>query len=345
MPRLAEIAPLIGAEVIGDPSVEVNDLKTIDAAGEGDLTFLANPKYLPLLPECRASAIVVGPGVEAAGKNLLVCANPYLAFAKILTTFKARRYPVRGVMAGAVVAPTAQLGEDVSLHPGCVIGENVVIGDRSVILPGVVIYDDVAIGSDCLIHAGCIIREETRIGDRVILQPGAVIGSDGFGFAPDGEAYFKIPQIGVVVIEDDVEIGACSCIDRAALGETRIKQGTKLDNMVQIAHNVVVGEHSVMAAQTGIAGSTRIGRHATFGGQSGSAGHLTLGDNVTIAGKGSAAQNLEGNQVYSGTPAIPHKQWLKSSLVFGQLPEMKREMNALRKKLQALEAKLKESEE
>ena len=342
MPSLQDLARLIDARIIGDPQVEVHDLKTLDQAGPGDLAFLANPKYLPQVPGCRASAVILGPGVEAPGKNLLVCANPYLAFAKILTHFHATRYPVRGVMPGALVAETAILGTDVSIYPGVVIGENARIGDRTVLLPNTVIYADVQIGSDCLIHAGCLIREGCRLGRRVILQPGAVIGADGFGFAPDGEAYYKIPQVGIVVLEDDVEIGACSCVDRAALGETRIGHGCKIDNQVQVGHNVVIGPHGVIAAQTAFAGSCQIGRHATFGGQSAVTGHVKLGNNITLAGKGGATGPLADNQTYSGTPAIPHHQWLKSSLLFGKLPEMKREISALRKRLQALEEELKE---
>jgi len=344
MATLAELAELVGAQVEGDPQVEISSLRTIDQAGAGDLTFLANPKYLPMLGDCQASGIIVGPGVDAPGKNLLVCSNPYLAFAKILTVLRGSTYAQIGVHADAEVAASARIGEGVSIYPGCVIGENVEIGAKSILLPNVVVYDDVKIGDDCLIHAGCLVREECRIGNRVILQPGAVIGSDGFGFAPDGDTYYKIPQIGIVVLEDDVEIGAGACVDRAALGETRIKQGCKLDNMVQIAHNVVLGEHSVMAAQSGIAGSTRIGRHATFSGQSGAAGHLKLGDNVTIAGKGAATSDLESNRIYSGTPSIPHKQWIRSSLVFSKLPDMKRELSALQKRLAELEKLVKETE-
>lgn len=342
MPSLQDVARLIGAQVIGDPLLVVNDLKTIDQAGDGDLTFVANPKYLAQLPGCRATAIVVGPGVEAPGKNLLVCAHPYLAFAKILTHFRVTPYPIKGVMPGAIVDETALLGTDVSLYPGVVIGEDAVIGDRTVILPNTVIYAGAQIGSDCLIHAGCVIREGCRLGQRVILQPGAVIGADGFGFAPDGEAYYKIPQVGIVVIEDDVEIGACACVDRAALGETRIGQGCKIDNLVQVGHNVEIGPHGVIAAQTAFAGSCRIGRHATFGGQSAVTGHVKLGDNITLAGKSGVISSLAGDQIYAGIPAIPHQQWLKSSLLFGKLPEMKREISALHKRLQALEEQLKE---
>jgi UDP-3-O-[3-hydroxymyristoyl] glucosamine N-acyltransferase len=342
MVRLKKLAELVGGQVIGDPQVEIYRVRTIDQAAEGDLTFLTNPKYLPYLDKCQASAIIVSPGIEAAGKTLLVSANPYLAFAKILTELRGETYRPVGIMPGATVAESARVGQNVSIFPGCVIGENVTIGDNSMIFPNVVIYDDVVVGQDCLIHAGCLIREQTQIGNRVTLQPGAVIGSDGFGFAPEGESYFKIPQVGIVVLEDDVEIGSCCCIDRAALGETRIKKGCKLDNMVQVAHNVVIGEDSVIAAQTGFSGSCQIGRHATFGGQSAVTGHVKLGDNITIAGKGGATGNLEGNQVYSGTPAIPHKKWLKSSLVFAKLPDMRREISSLRKRLIELEEQLKE---
>ncbi len=342
MAKLEELALLVGGQVVGDPLVEVSRLMTIDQAGIGDLTFLSNPKYLPYLAACQASAIIVAPGVEVAGKNLLICSNPYLAFAKVLTRLRGEAYPHVGIMPGAVIAESAKLGNNVSVYPGCIVGENVVIGDNSMLFPNTVIYADVQIGSDCLIHAGCLVREKTQIGNRVILQPGAVIGSDGFGFAPNGETYFKIPQVGIVVLEDDVEIGSCTCIDRAALGETRIKKGCKFDNLVQVAHNVVIGEDTVVAAQSGFAGSCRIGRHATFGGQSAVTGHVKLGDNITIAGKGGASSNLEGGQVYSGTPAIPHKQWLKSSLSFGKLPEMRRELSALRKRMQELEEQIKE---
>jgi UDP-3-O-[3-hydroxymyristoyl] glucosamine N-acyltransferase len=181
------------------------------------------------------------------------------------------------------------------------------------------------------------------LGDRVVLQPNAVVGSDGFGFAPDGEMYFKIPQIGIVVLEDDVEIGACSCIDRAAMGQTLIKKGTKIDNLVQIGHNVEVGENTIMVAQVGIAGSAVIGKHCTFGGQSGSVGHIKVGDNVTVAARGTITGNTDGNQIMAGFPMMPHKDWLKASSSFSKLPEMRKELSRLNKKIAELENKLKES--
>jgi len=346
MPRLEELAAFVGGQIQGDPQVEIRKLATLDQAGEGDITFLANPKYQPLLGTTRASAVIVAPGTEAPGHlNLLVCPNPYLAFAQILTKLHVHPPQPQGVMAGAVVHPTAQLGDDITIHPGCVVGENVRIGRGTVLHPRVVLYPGVAVGEDCLLHAGVVIREGCQLGNRVIVQPAAVIGSDGFGFAPDGERYYKIPQVGIVVVEDDAEIGACTCIDRAALGVTRIGAGAKLDNLVQIAHNVVVGPHTVMAAQVGISGSTKIGRHCTFGGQAGTAGHLKAGDNLTVAGRGALAGDTEGNQTVSGAPAMPHKEWIKASLVFGKLPEMRKELNALRKEFNQLKHEMNKENE
>lgn len=343
MAKLTQLADLIGGQVQGDGDVDIVRVAPIDQAGEGDITFVSNPKYLPLLKNCRASAVIVAPGIEAQGANLLVCGNPYLAFAKILTHLHVSRPAPLGVMAGATVAASAQIDPSASVHPGCVIGERVRIGAGTILHPGVVVYDDVQIGADCLLHAQAIVREGCRLGDRVILQPSAVIGSDGFGFAPDGQGYFKIPQVGVVVLEDDVEVGACTCIDRAALGETVIRRGTKLDNLVQIGHNVQVGEDCIIVSQSGIAGSTKIGRHCTFGGQSGIAGHIKVGDNVMIGGRGGATGNVEPNQVLSGMPLMPHKKWLRATMTYSKLPEMRKEMQQLNKRLEELEALMKES--
>jgi UDP-3-O-[3-hydroxymyristoyl] glucosamine N-acyltransferase len=248
-------------------------------------------------------------------------------------------------MAGAWVDPSARLESEVTVYPGCVIGPGVTIGRGTLLYPGVVLYAGVSIGEECLIHAGVVVREGCRIGNRVILQPQAVIGSDGFGFAPDGSRYFKIPQVGIVEIEDDVEIGACCCIDRAALGVTRLRRGVKLDNLIQIAHNVTVGEDTVMAAQVGVAGSSVIGNHCTFGGQAAVVGHIQVGDNLMVGGQSAIASSAEGNQVLSGTPAIPHKDWLKASLSFAKLPEMRKELNRLQHQLDGLEKLIKERSE
>ncbi len=342
MPTLRQLADLVGGEVQGNPEVEINRLAAIDTAADGDITFVSNRKYLPLLKACRAAAVIVAPGIEAPGKNLLLTANPYLAFAKILTLLRAEQKPAAGVQPGAVVATSARIDETASVAAGCIIGERVEIGAGTVVHPGVVVYADVVIGRECILHGQAVVREGCRLGDRVILQPSAVIGSDGFGFAPDGEGYYKIPQVGIVVLEDDVEIGACSCIDRAALGETRISRGTKLDNLVQIAHNVGVGNNCIIVAQSGIAGSSKIGDHCTFGGQTAIAGHLKIGDNVMIGGRGGATGNVDSDQVMSGLPLMPHKQWLRATTSFAKLPDMRKEMQQLKKRLEELEALLKE---
>lgn len=339
---LQQLAELIGAELQGDPELEIRRVFPIDQAEEGDITFVANPKYLSKLSDCKASAVIVAPGVELPGGNLLVSANPYLAFAKILTYLQGPKAGRNGIMAGAQVADSAQLAESVTVFPGAVVGENVKIAAGTVLHPGVVIYADVEIGADCLLHAGAIVREGCRLGNRVILQPSAVIGADGFGFAPDGSSYYKIPQVGIVVLEDDVEIGACSCVDRAALGETRIGRGTKLDNLVQIGHNAEVGEDTIIVSQVGVAGSSKIGNHCTFGGQSAVAGHVSVGDNVTIGARGGVSGNVAPNQLLTGVPLQPHKEWLKMTMSLPKVPEMRKELQQLKKRLAQLEALVKE---
>lgn len=340
MAKLRELAALIDARIVGDPETEIVRMATIDQAQPGDITFLANPKYLPLLATTGASAVIIAAEVEAPTElNLLQCANPYLAFAKILTFLHVQRPESRGISPAAIIDPTAEIATGVTIHPGCVVGARVKIGSGTVLYPHVVLYDDVILGADCTLHAGVVVRESCRIGHRVIIHPSAVIGSDGFGFAPDGEAYYKIPQIGIVVIEDDVEIGAVSCIDRAALGVTHVGQGVKLDNMVQIAHNVTIGAHTVIAAQVGIAGSSKIGRHCTFGGQSSASGHIKAGDNLTVAGRGALAGNTEGDQIVSGVPAIPHRDWLRASMVFAKLPQLRKEVIRMQREIDRLNKK------
>jgi UDP-3-O-[3-hydroxymyristoyl] glucosamine N-acyltransferase len=341
---LRELAELVGGTVVGDAELTVGRVAPIGEAGEGDLTFIANPRYLPQLQETRASAVIVGPEVETGALPRIVCANPYLAFAKILTHLQVQRPAARGVMPGALVDASAVLGPEVTLHPGSVVGEGVRIGRGSVLHPGVVLYAGVTVGEDCTLHAGAVVREGCRLGDRVILQPNAVVGSDGFGFAPDGRRYYKIPQVGIVEIEDDVEIGAATCIDRAALGVTRVRRGSKLDNLVQIGHNVVIGEDTIIVAQVGIAGSTEIGNHCTLGGQAGVVGHIKIGDNVMIGAQSGVNSSLAPNQILSGTPVMPHKEWLKASMSFARLPEIRKEIGRLKRQVEELEMQLKEKE-
>ena len=337
---LQEIAQYLGGRVAGDGGILIGGLATLDDAGEGQLTFLANPKYAAKVATTNASAVLMGEGGNAHGKNAIFHPNPYLAFAKLLTLFYTAPAVPRGVMPGAFVADGAKIGADVSVYPGASIGAGAVIGDRVTLHPGVVIYPGVVIGDDVTLYANVSVRERCRIGNRVTIHDGTVVGSDGFGYAPDGNAYYKIPQIGIVVIEDDVEIGSNCTIDRAALEVTRIRRGTKIDNLVQIAHNVVIGEDCIIVSQVGISGSTQLGNHVTLGGQVGVAGHIKIGENVMIGAKSGVVGNVEPNQVLSGIPVMPHREWLKSAGLVPRLPEFRKSLSALEKKVAALEQEL-----
>ena len=342
---LGVLAEMVGGQVRGNADLLISGVAPLDQAGAGELSFLANPKYRKQLEATRAAAVIVHPSLDGViARPLLLCANPYLAFARLLAYFHPSPEHPPGVQAGAMVDATAIIAPDATVSAGCVVGAGVRIGKGTVLHPNVTIYPQAEIGHDCLVHAGVVIRERCVLGDRVILQPNVVIGSDGFGFAPDGQRYEKILQVGRVIVEDDVEIGAGSCIDRGTLGDTRIGRGTKLDNLVQIGHNVQVGEDCLLVAQTGIAGSTQVGRHCTFGGQAAVAGHLTIGDNVTIAARGGASNDVAPDQVMAGVPLVPHREWLKSAMTMTHLPEMRRELRQLRQRLLELE-KLKDKEQ
>lgn len=340
--NLKELATLLGGKVIGDETAVVSSLGTLDEANEGQITFLANPKYAAKVSTTRATAVIVPPGAERYGRNVIEVKNPYLAFAKLLSLFHVKPIVPRGVMAGAFVAESATLGEGVTIYPGAYVGDGVKLGNRVVLHPGVALYEGVEVADETILHANVTVREGCRIGSRVIIHSGTVIGSDGFGYAPDGKGYQKIPQIGIVVIEDDVEIGAGTTIDRAALGLTLIRRGTKIDNLVQIAHNCVIGENCIIVSQTGISGSTKLGEHVTIGGQVGIVGHLEIGDNVMVGAKSGVHNSISSGQILSGYPAFPHKEWLKSASTFPKLPEMRKTLNSLEKRIQELEAKLDE---
>jgi UDP-3-O-[3-hydroxymyristoyl] glucosamine N-acyltransferase len=337
---LQELADHLGGTVRGDGTVKINGLAPLEGAAPDKVTFLANPKYAVKVAETNAGGVLMAPGGESYGRNVIELANPYLGFAKLLTLFYTQPHPALGVMPEAVVGTNVVLGEDISIYPGAVVGNNVVIGDRVVIHPGAVMYDGAVIGDDCVIHANAVVRERCRLGKRCKLQPGAVIGSDGFGYAPDGPSYYPIPQIGIVVLEDDVEIGANATVDRAALEVTLIRRGTKLDNLVQVAHNCQIGEDCMIVSQVGIAGSSKIGNHVTLAGQVGVVGHVKIGDNVIVGAQAGVPGSLEGNAYYSGSPAMPHKEWLKTMGTLPKLPEMRKKMNEYEKRLAALEAQL-----
>ncbi len=337
---LQELADHLGGTVRGDGTVKINGLAPLEGAAADKVTFLANPKYAAKVAETKAGGVLMAPGGESYGRNIIELANPYLGFAKLLTLFYTQPHPALGVLPEAVIGTNVTLGEGISIYPGAVIGNNVTIGDRAVIHPGAVIYDGVIIGDECVIHANAVIRERCRLGKRCKLQPGAVIGSDGFGYAPDGASYYPIPQIGIVILEDDVEIGANATVDRAALEVTLIKRGTKLDNLVQVAHNCQIGEDCMIVSQVGIAGSSKIGNHVTLAGQVGVVGHVSIGDNVIVGAQAGVPGSLEGNAYYSGSPAMPHKEWLKTMGILPKLPEMRKKLNEYEKRLAALEARL-----
>ncbi len=337
---VTELAELLGGVVQGDGTVAISGLGSLETAGPTELTFLANPRYASKVGETAAGAVLMTAGGERHGRCAIEVANPYLCFAKLLTLFYTRPHETLGVLPLAVVDGSATIGEGTTIYPGAFVGRNTVIGARSVIYPGAVIYENVVIGEDCTIHATAVIRERCQIGNRCIIQPGAVIGSDGFGYAPDGATYYRIPQIGIVILDDDVEIGANSCIDRAAIETTRIGRGTKLDNLVQIAHNCKIGEDCMIVSQVGISGSAKIGNHVTLAGQVGVAGHLTIGDNVLVGAQSGVPSSLPANAAYSGTPTMPHKEWLKSALMVPRLPELKKTVSSLEKRIAELESRL-----
>ena len=334
---LQEIARYLGGSVSGDGGILISGLATLDDAGEGQLTFLANPKYASKVATTSASAVLLPEGGNAHGHNAIFHPNPYLAFAKLLTLFYTAPAAWLGVMPGAFVAEGVKMGGDVSVYPGVSIAPGVVLGNRVTLHPGVVLYPGVTLGDDVTLYANVSVRERCRIGNRVTIHDGSVIGSDGFGYAPDGNSWYKIPQIGIVVIEDDVEIGANSVIDRAALEVTRIGRGTKIDNLVQIGHNCIIGEECMIVSQVGISGSTQLGNHVIMGGQVGVAGHVKIGDNVMIAGQSGVTGNLSANLKVSGSPAIPHREWLKSSTLVPRLPELKKTVGDLEKRVAELE--------
>ena len=326
---LQELAVYLGGQVIGDPSVSIKGLGTLDNAIAGQITFLANPRYASKVETTAASAIVLTAAAQTYGRNAIVVDNPYLAFAKLLTLFTSGARIAKGVMGGAFVGNCVAIGAEPSIYPGASIADGVRIGDRVTLHPNVTLYEGVVIGDDVTLHAGVSIREGCRIGNRVTIHNGTVIGSDGFGYAPNGKSWFKIPQIGIVVIEDDVEIGANSTIDRAALEMTRIGRGTKIDNLVQVAHNCQVGEDCIIVAQAGIAGSVTLGRHVTLGGQVAIVDHAVIGDNAMISGQSGVFGNVAAGAVVSGTPAMPHQARLKCAAVYPHLPEMRKTLAKL----------------
>jgi UDP-3-O-[3-hydroxymyristoyl] glucosamine N-acyltransferase len=332
--KLCELADIVGGELEGDGEIQIHGVAGIREARPGEITFVANPRYAEFLPATHASA-VIGDRKLPGMKPVIRSENPYFAYLQVLSLFAKDlevQYP-RGVHPLAAVHPEAVLGENVSVGPFCQISALARIGNETTILSGSFVGEGVVMGSACLVYPNVTIREGTTIGDRVILQPGVVLGADGFGYAKNGGTHHKVPQVGCVVIEDDVEIGANSCVDRATTGETRIRRGTKIDNLVQIAHNVTIGENCVIAAQVGVSGSTEVGNNVVMGGQAGLAGHVTIGDRVMIGGQAGVMKSVPPDTAVSGYPAREHARSKRLYAYTALLPALFERVKELERRL------------
>ena len=337
--KLREIAERLGCRLEGDGAIEISGVATLQDARAGQLTFFANPKYATELRDTRASAVIAGEGVEGIPCAILRARDAYLTFARAVELFADSSPPAAGIHELALVEEDAVVASDASIGPFVVVGRGARIGARTVVRSHVSIGRYSEIGDDCLIHSHVSIRERVSVGNRVILQDGVVIGGDGFGFArqPDG-THYKIPQTGGVVIEDDVEIGANSTVDRPAVGETRVGAGTKIDNLVQIAHGVRIGRNALLAAQVGVAGSSVIEDQVTLAGQVGVAGHITIGKGTIATAQSGIPNSVEPGSFISGYPAIANREWLKSAAIFRKLPELRKLVSELERRIAELEA-------
>jgi UDP-3-O-[3-hydroxymyristoyl] glucosamine N-acyltransferase len=334
--KLTALASLVNGEIIGIQDIEISGVSGIREAQEGDITFLSSNQYIKDIPSCKASCVIVKEPLKDIGITQLKVSNPYLAYATLLGHFYVKPREPIGISKHAFVSDKALLGENVSVFPFAYVSDGVSIGDGTVLYPYVYIGENTSIGAHCMLYPHVTLRERIQVGNRVIIHAGSVIGSDGFGYVFDGGIYHKIPQVGGVVIEDDVEIGSNVSIDRATTGDTIIGKGTKIDNLSQIAHNVRIGNGTIIIAQVGIGGSTEIGDYVTLAGQVGVADHAKI-DSQTMIGAQSGVMGTITRGAYSGSPAMPHREWLKAQAVFSRLPE-------LQKKVRELEGKIKELE-
>jgi UDP-3-O-[3-hydroxymyristoyl] glucosamine N-acyltransferase len=343
---LEELARRIGAEVRGDGSRRVRAVRPLEDAGPEDVAFYANPRYRKELQTTRACAVILAEdeaGHAPASASRLVAAQPYVCFAKASAIFNPEDRPLAGIHPGASVGTGAEIDPTASIGPLCVVGRGARIGPRTILHPGARVLDEARVGSSCILHSGAVVRERCVLGDRVILQPNAVVGSDGFGFAFDiegddgGPMHRKVPQAGIARIEDDVELGACTCVDRATLGETVVGRGTKVDNLVQIAHNVRIGALSLVVAQVGISGSTEIGKGAILAGQAGIVGHVRIGDGARVGAQSGVAHDIPDGETHSGSPAMRHREWLRMSVALPKVPDLLRQVRKLEERVKELE--------
>lgn len=339
-----QIANVIGGRVEGNKDAKVHTFAKIEEGTEGAISFLSNPKYTHYLYNTKSSIVIVNEDVELekdVDATLIRVPNAYESIAKLLQIYEASKPKKTGVAPQAYIAPSAKLGNNCYVGPFAYVGEGAEIGDGCQIYPHAVVGDNVKVGSNCIFYPNTTIYQGCKIGNNVTIHAGSVIGADGFGFAPGADGYDKIPQIGIVVIEDNVEIGANTCVDRSTMGATVIHKGVKLDNLVQVAHNVEIGENTVMSAQVGIAGSTKVGSWCMFGGQVGLAGHITIGDKTFLGAQSGVPGNLKGGEELIGTPPMNPRQYFKSQAIFRRLPDMYKDLNDAKKKIEELNEKIK----
>ncbi len=335
-----QIADLVGGRVEGNPEVKVSNLSKIEEGQPGTLSFLANPQYIPFIYKTNASIVIVNEDFvpeEKLNSTLIKVPDAYQAFARLLEMYNQMQHTRSGIEDQSFVSSSASIGKDCYVGAFTYIGENVKIGDNTKIYPGCFIGDNTQVGKDCLIFSGTKIYADCRIGESVTLHSGVVVGGDGFGFAPNNNSYDKVAQIGNVIIEDHVEVGSNTTIDRATLGSTIIRQGVKLDNLIQIAHNVEIGENTVIAAQTGVAGSTKIGKNCMIGGQVGIIGHLNIGNDVKIAAQSGIGNNIKDGEIVQGSPAFGLREYKKSYVYFRKLAQLAEDIDNLKKQMQSLQ--------
>jgi UDP-3-O-[3-hydroxymyristoyl] glucosamine N-acyltransferase len=333
-----QIAGILEGEVVGNPNAEVHKLSKIEEGTEGSLTFLSNAKYQNYIYTTQATITIVNKSFEAdqpVASTLIKVDDAYQSFSKLLEYYNQVKLMKSGIEQPSVISDNVTYGTDLYLGSFCYVGKNVTIGNNVKIYPNTFIGDNVTIGDNCIFFAGVRVYSETEIGNNCVIHSGTIVGSDGFGFAPhDDGTYSKIPQIGNVILEDDVEVGSCTTIDRATMGSTIIRKGVKLDNQIQIAHNVEIGENTVIAAQTGVAGSTKIGKNCMIGGQVGIAGHLTIGDNVRVQAQSGIGKNIKDGEIIQGSPAFNYGDFSKSYVHFRNLPKIVADLDALKKKIE-----------
>jgi UDP-3-O-[3-hydroxymyristoyl] glucosamine N-acyltransferase len=336
---LSQVQEAIGGEIVGPPETLVSGISSLEGAEPEDLSYCSSDRYLKAALQSQAGAFLVSRPIPELNRPQLVVPDPAYGFVCIAQRFLTEPYRPRGIAKEAICGVDVQIGPDPSIWPNVTLGDRVKIGARVTLYPGVFIGSDSMVGDDCLLYPNVVVREGCTIGSRVIIHCGTVIGSDGFGFVQHEGRHHKIPQLGGVTIEDDVELGANVAVDRATFGQTVIKRGTKVDNLVQIAHNVTVGEHTILVAQVGIAGSTSIGHHVMIGGQAGLVDHIRVGDSVMIAARSGVNRNLESREVVGGAPVMPYEVFLKSHVLIARLPELRQQLRELKERVQVLEKK------